>query len=91
MATAKQLIKELRQRHNVRIICKTVSNIIECYDFKWINGFLSVVNSRMYWDNNSEMVINNTSEIYGIIYAEGLIFRVLFSTDIVWHEVSVIR
>lgn len=89
MTSTKQLVKELRKKANVVIMCKTLSNNLEVYDFQWINGFLTVVIGQVGHDNSGVLVLNQTSEIISMEYAESLIFRVLFSTEVVTHSETI--
>lgn len=90
MTSTKQLVKELRKKANVTICCKTLSNTLEVYDFQWINGFLTVLIGQVGHDNSGVLVLNQTSEIINMQYAESLIFRVLYSTEVVAHSESII-
>lgn len=89
MTSVKQLVKELKKKANVTIFCKTFSNALEVYDFQWINGFLTVLIGQVDLDDSGVLVLSQTSEIININYAESLIFRVLFSTELVNHSVSI--
>lgn len=89
MISAKQLIKELKKGAKVSICYKTLSGTLGILEFSKVNGYLSMIDGMISHLDNGDPVINQTSEIISVDYAESLIFRLLFSTEVVNHSVSI--
>lgn len=87
---AKQIIKELKKGAKVSICYKTLSGTVGILEFAKVNGYLSMIDGIISYANNGDLVLNQTSEIVSINYAESLIFRLLFSTEVINHSVSII-
>lgn len=86
---AKQIVKELRKGAKVTFCYKTLAGTVGILEFFRNNGYLIMINGMIGQAGNGETVINQTSEIIPINYAEILVYNVMFSTEVINRSVSI--
>lgn len=86
---AKQIVKELRKGAKVSFCYKTLSGTVGILEFFRDHNDLIMIEGRVGHSGNGDLVVDQTSEIVSMNYAERLVYDVMFSTEIINHSVSI--
>ena len=86
---AKQIVKELRKGANISFCYKTLSGTVGILEFFRDHSYLIMIEGIVGHAGNGDLVVNQTSEIVTLNYAERLVYDVMFSTEIINRSVSI--
>lgn len=86
---AKQIVKELKKGAKISFCYKTLAGTVGILEFFRDHGDLIMIEGKVGHTGSGDLVVDQTSEIVSMSYAERLVYDVMFSTEVVNRSVSI--